>query len=86
MYLFFNRLSCSIKIDSVKLGRRNKLNLRDVDMKKIVLILGTIFLILTLIGSGYVLINQGQVSAGYAAIPALWTMICFGYYQRKKND
>ena len=55
-------------------------------MKKIVLILGTIFLILTLIGGGYVLINQGQVSAGYAAIPALWTMICFGYYQRKKND
>ncbi len=66
--------------------QRNKLNLRGVNMKMIVLVFGVIFLILTFIGGGYVLINHGQVSAGYAAIPALWTMICFGYYRRKKND
>lgn len=53
-------------------------------MKKAALILGIIFLLLTFIGGGYVLINHGQVSAGYAVIPALWTMICFGYYQHKK--
>lgn len=55
-------------------------------MKQIALILGIIFLILTFIGGGYVLINHGQVSAGYAVIPGLWTMICFGIYHRKKGD
>ena len=53
-------------------------------MKKISLILGIIFLILTFVGGAYVLINHGQVSAGYAVIPALWCMICFGYYRSKK--
>lgn len=53
-------------------------------MKKIVLILGIIFLILTFAGACYVLINRGQVNAGYAVIPALWTIICFGFYQRRK--
>ena len=54
-------------------------------MRKIALILGIVFLILTFIGGGYVLINHGQVSAGYAVIPGLWTTICFGYYQREKR-
>lgn len=52
-------------------------------MKKVALILGIIFLILTLVGGGYVLINHGQVNAGYVVIPALWTMICLGYYRKK---
>ena len=34
------------------------------------------FLILTFIGDGYVLINHGQVNAGYAVVPGIWTMIC----------
>lgn len=53
-------------------------------MKKAALILGIIFLILTFIGGGYVFINHGQVNAGYAVIPGLWTGICFDYYQKKK--
>jgi len=55
-------------------------------MKKIVLILGIVFLTLTFIGGGYVLINHGQVNAGYAVVPGIWTMICFGFYQRKRHD
>ncbi|MCM1327015.1 MAG: hypothetical protein NC094_09440 [Bacteroidales bacterium] len=55
-------------------------------MKKMALILGIIFLILTFIGGRYVIINHGQVNAGYAVIPGLWTMICFGYYQSKKHE
>ena len=54
-------------------------------MKRVALILGIIFLILTFIGGGYVLINHGQVNAGYAVIPAVWTTIFFGVYQRKNN-
>ena len=54
-------------------------------MKKIALILGVIFMILTFIGGGYVILCNGQANAGYAVIPGIWTMICFGIYQRKSN-
>ncbi len=53
-------------------------------MKRAALVLGIIFLILTFVGGGYVLVHHGQVSAGYAVIPALWAMICFGYYREKE--
>jgi hypothetical protein len=55
-------------------------------MKKAALILGIIFLILTFIGGGYVLINHGHVNAGYAVVPGIWTMICFGFYRNGKRD
>lgn len=44
------------------------------------------FLILTFIGDGYVLINHGQVNAGYAVVPGIWTVICFGFYRNGKRD
>lgn len=52
-------------------------------MKKIALVLGIIFLILTFAGGAYVLMNHGKANAGYALIPSLWCMICFGYYRSK---
>ena len=55
-------------------------------MKKIALILGIVFLTLTLIGGFYVIDNHGEVNAGYAVVPGLWTMICFGYCKNKKQD
>lgn len=51
-------------------------------MKRIVLILGIIFLFLTFIGGGYVLINHGQVNAGYAVVPGIWAILCFSYYRK----
>lgn len=54
-------------------------------MKKIALILGIVFLTLTFIGGFYVIDNHGEVNAGYAVIPGLGTMICFGYYKNKKQ-
>lgn len=54
-------------------------------MKKIALILGIIFLVLTFIGGGYVLINHGQVTAGYAVVPGIWTIICLAYYRNGKT-
>ena len=53
-------------------------------MKKMALILGIIFLILTFIGGRYVLMNHGQVNAGYAVVPGIWAIICCGYYRRGK--
>ncbi len=55
-------------------------------IKKIALILGIIFLFLTFIGGGYVIINHGQVNAGYAVVPGLWAMICFSYYRSRKQN
>jgi membrane protein implicated in regulation of membrane protease activity len=55
-------------------------------MKKAALILGIIFLALTFVGGGYVLINYGKVNAGYAVVPGSWAMICFGFYRSRKRD
>ena len=55
-------------------------------MKKVALILGIIFLVLTFVGGGYVLINHGQVNAGYTVVPGIWTVICFGFYRNGKRD
>lgn len=55
-------------------------------MKKIALISGIIFLFLTFTGGGYVIINHGQVNAGYAVAPGLWATICFSYYRSGKQD
>ena len=43
--------------------------------QKIFRILSFVFCILTLIGAGYVLINKGEVNAGYAVIPSLFSVI-----------
>lgn len=51
-------------------------------VKKISLILGIIFLFLTFTGGGYVLINHGQVNAGYAVVPGIWAILCFSYYRK----
>lgn len=59
--------------------------LQGIDMKKAALILGIVFLILTIAGSIYVITNHGQVNAGYAVVPGLWAMICFGFYQSKRR-
>lgn len=56
------------------------------NMKKKALMLGIIFMILTFAGEVYVLTNHGQVNAGYAVVPALWCIICFGFYRSKKRD
>lgn len=55
-------------------------------MKKTALILGIIFLSLTFVGGGYVILQHGHVNAGYAVVPGLWAIICFGYYRNKKQD
>ncbi len=54
-------------------------------IQKIALILGIVFLTLTFIGGCYVLANHGQANAGYAVVPGIWTMICFGYYRSKNR-
>ena len=65
------------------------MNLKVMKMKKekIFRILTFIFMILTFIGAGYVLLNKGQVSAGYAVIPSLFCAIFsqLAVYEKFKN-
>ena len=42
-------------------------------MKKILLVLSAIFTVLTFVGAIYVLVSGGEVNAGYAVIPCLYT-------------
>lgn len=56
-------------------------------MKKILFALTILFIILTFIGAGYVITSKGTVNAGYAVIPAVWTVICmsgYRWYKKKK--
>lgn len=39
-------------------------------IKKLALTLSVVFIILTFIGAGYVLLNNGKVNAGYACVPS----------------
>lgn len=55
-------------------------------MKKAALISGIVFLVLAFTGGGYVLMNHGQVNAGYTVVPGIWAMICFGYYRSRKQN
>ena len=55
--------------------------------EKVFRILTLIFTILTFIGAGYVLINKGEVNAGYAVIPSLFGVIFsqLSITERNKN-
>lgn len=53
--------------------------------KKIFMILMIVFLTLTFIGAGYVLINQGEVNAGFSVIPSLFSMIFSVLYRNSKK-
>ena len=67
----------------IALPFRKKIN-RGMSMKRIYLILGIIFTIITLIGVGYVLLNHGEVKAGYACVPMVFAIIFIVMYRMKK--
>ncbi len=54
-------------------------------MRKILFILSAVFIILTFVGSGYVLINKGTVSAGYAVVPMVMALACSSAYKTTKQ-
>lgn len=53
-------------------------------MKKLTLLLSIIFIILTFWGTGYILVNHGQVSAGYACIPMILALAFISFYRKYK--
>lgn len=59
-----------------------------MNKEKIFKILSLMFMIITFICSGYVLINKGQVNAGYAVIPSLLCAIFsqLAVYEKFKKE
>ena len=55
-------------------------------LKKILFVLSVVFTILTFVGVGYVLLNKGQMSAGYSAVPMLWAVLFITTYNKIKKD
>ena len=55
-------------------------------LKKILFLLSILFTILTFLGTVYVLLNKGQVSAGYAVVPMLWAVLFITTYNKVKMD
>ena len=55
-------------------------------LKKILFVLSILFTILTFAGAAYVLLNKGQVSAGYSAVPMLWAVLFTTTYNKVKKD
>ena len=46
-------------------------------LKKFLFVLSILFTVLTFLGTVYVLLNKGQVSAGYATVPMLWACLLY---------
>lgn len=55
-------------------------------LKKNLFVLSTLFTVLTFVGATYVLLNKGQVSAGYSAVPTLWAVLFTIIYNKVKMD
>ena len=53
---------------------------------KIYLSLSIVFIILTFLGTGYVVYNKGLVSPGYAIIPMLFDIIFQMLYRKSKRE
>lgn len=51
-------------------------------MKKGLFILTVIFIALTFAGAWYVIFNKGGISAGYAAVPMIFTLIIMNFYRK----
>ena len=61
---------------------------KKVSVKTFALIMSFIFMILTFVGAGYVLLNHGRVNAGYAVIPMCFCFVFVGVFsgQKKKQQ
>lgn len=55
-------------------------------LKKFLFVLSILFTVLTFLGTVYVLLSKGQVSAGYAAVPMLWAVLFITIYNKVKKD
>lgn len=53
-------------------------------MKNLILVLNVIFVILTFVGIGYVLVQHGQVNAGYACVPMVLALVSVSFYRKDK--
>ena len=70
-------------IGRVESGEKSGL-MEKIMIKKLALILNVIFIALTFIGAGYILLNGGKVNAGYACVPMFFALISMSFYRKYK--
>ena len=58
--------------------------MENIMIKKLALTLSVVFIILTFIGAGYILLNNGKINAGYACIPMVFALIFVSFYRKYK--
>lgn len=70
-----------------KSGRRLGIQIpkENCSLKKVCLLLGGLFALLTLAGSVYVLRSGGQASPGYAAVPMVLALACLSVGRIEKK-
>lgn len=73
-----------VKLEKQGFGEGNIMDKKV--LKKILLVLSILFAILTFAGAGYILLNKGQTSAGYSAVPMLWAVLFITAYNKVKKD
>lgn len=54
-------------------------------MKKILLVLSIIFTVFTFAGAIYVISSKGEMNAGYAVIPMVFTLVFLAGYRNSKK-
>ena len=54
----------------------------DLMGKKLTLASSVIFTILAVAGAGYVLLNGGNVNAGYAGVPMVLALVSISFYRK----
>lgn len=54
-------------------------------MKAFSLLFSIICIVLTFAGAGYVIYHGGQISAGYAVVPMVFSLIGVSLYRKQKS-
>ncbi|MDE7274852.1 MAG: hypothetical protein K2N95_17720 [Lachnospiraceae bacterium] len=54
-------------------------------MRKLVFVLSIAFVMLTFLGSGYVLFCDGKANAGYAVVPMVLALACISFCRQKNK-
>ena len=58
---------------------------KSVNLTSLLLILQFLFLGLSLAGAAYVVLQDGEPSAGFAVIPMVFSLVFGHFYRRRKN-
>lgn len=57
-----------------------------MDLKRLLFVLSIFFVLLTFAGAGYVLLNNGDVNAGFAVVPMVFALASIALWRNIKVE